>query len=332
LKYQKTFLIILSVLLLSSPLFSQEPAASAAQRPKIHFTVQPSIGTALGYTKYVMDLTGPIDSVTTGQLKSALKFPMNVAMGGVVVTMGPSVGTHGEWSVEASVFTNLNNPTKTMTDGDWMTVPNFSGEFSYTESDAQMTSIQLSLEGYKSVWRRGSAGLDIVGGIRYQKVRQKIMGFRGWQLDTTGAQVPVAGDGLVLTYGVSYVMPMIGLRAQTNAGRNVLVSASSSYLAVHASDDDNHILRTKVAKANGTGGGVLGKLSLRYLFGQEGARQLPFLDLSSEFVWIKAQTDQTQTWYGTDNGNAVPGTSLAGIPHTILSTQLQLTARLGMAF
>jgi hypothetical protein len=337
LKIRIALFVAVGVLLTVASSFSQGVDRGVTQRNQIHFTAQPTVGAFFGYSKYVMDFNGYVDTAGTvlAHLKSALQFPMNVVMGGAVFSAGPSVTTHGDWSIEAGVFTNLNSPSKSMTDGDWETVPGFSGQFSYTESDAQMTSVLLTLEGYKSIWQQGSLGLDIMGGIRYQNIKQKINGYSGWQLDTiaaNGVRQPVFGSGLVLTYSVTYTMPLVGLRAQMNAGRNTLLSASTAYLVVHAADDDNHLLRNKVAKASGSGSGVESKINMRFIFGSRMSRQMPFLVLSGDFVWLKAQASQTQIWYGPDIGGATAGTMISGIPHTILSTQLQLSARLGMAF
>lgn len=328
-------LLVSTCLAVASPSFAQDPDRASEGSPRIHFTLQPSVGTNIGYTKYVMDIFGNLDSTTQGQLKSALKFPLNTVMAGARFGISPSTMSHAQWSVEGGVFTNVNSPSNLMTDGDWETIPGvFSSQFSYTESDAKLTSVLISLEGYRSIWQKKSLSLDVMGGLRYQNINEDINGFSGWQLDTFGVSHNISGDGLVLTYKVTYKMPMIGLRGQMAASPNLLFSLTTAYSPFYVSDIDNHLLRNKIATAHGWGNGVLGILNARLGLGSRTARQMPFVDLAGEFTWMSASIPQTQFWYGDDP--ATPGDDtglqLTNIPHRIISTQLHLSARVGMAF
>ncbi len=327
---------ILAVLTLSClSAYAQEDVNQPPR--KLQLTVEPEIGMSFGYTRYVMNLYGYLDSAQTvvGQLKSQLDFPMDIVLAGARFKIGPAQAGPKQWSIEAEVVTNLNNPGKKMTDGDWMYIPGgFNGQFSYTESDAQVKTWILSLEFYKSILYRPKFNLEFMAGFRYDYISQEIFNYDGWQIDSNGTRIDISGVGNGIDYWVKYKMPMVGMRATMGSGTPILVNVSSAFTPFFVNDYDNHLFRFKDATASGSGTGVVGRIDGHYRLKGANAPHTPYISVGADFTYLSASTKQTQSWYADEPGvgGGTKGEVITNIPHTISTLQTHLWLSVGILF
>ena len=313
---------------------------------KVKFSISPVIARQFGYTEYQLDIQGLVVAPTGDTLlrkaRSLLEFPLDAMMGGASITMMSPPSEKHPWSVEAGFLTNVGDPGGKMIDWDWDRVPGYYDLlWSYTESDAEMRSIILSLEISREMYRRQSLGVSLLAGLRYQRLKQTVDNYAGFQrpLDDVnlvyGDPIEFAVTGVdALTYEVKYTTPQIGLRAMLGSQYRSSASAKVLFAPVFAWDEDDHIQRKKISTASGNGPGIAAGFKVHLLTGGN-KNATPFIDVVADFYSLKVSTSQTQRWYGDDP--ATPsfddtGTVSAGIPHEIRSTQFTLGARFGVGF
>jgi hypothetical protein len=106
-----------------------------------------------------------------------------------------------------------------------------------------------------------------------------------------------------------------------------------AYVQVFASDFDDHLLRNKTAVADVIGGGGETDLNIRWFFGSS-TQSRSFLEFSMSFLYLLAEGDQTQAWYGDDpvSEDDDTGKVITGIPHEVESLQGNIGLRLGLRF
>jgi hypothetical protein len=312
----------------------------------VKFSVSPVIAKQFGYTEYQLDIQGAVIAPTGDTLlrkaRSLLEFPVDVMMGGISVTVMSAPAEKHPWSVEAGILTNIGDPEGRMKDFDWDRVPGYYDLlWSYTESDAEMQSIILSLEITREMYRRNSLGVSLLAGFRYQRIWQTIDNYTGWQrqLDEPtlqyGDPINFAVAGVeALTYEVKYASPRVGLMARLGSQHRSSVSAKAVFAPVFASDEDDHLQRNKISTASGNGPGISAGFKA-HLMTRGNEKATPFVDIVADLHSLTVSTSQTQRWYGDDP--ATPsiddtGSISAGIPHKIRSTQLSLGLRFGISF
>lgn len=315
-------------------------AGDATAQGKTDFSISPFIGKGFGYTKWVMQMSGYVDVDVYGTVKSELDYPLDALYGGVELRIGSSPTAFKGWSVKLSVGTNLNDPSNVMKDHDWITIPGYFDEkISYTESSVKMSSILGAVEGQLTLARSRIVRFGLIGGVRYQHFDQKLYGAVGWQLDTALERFYFNAyqDTLVLTYKVTYTMPNIGLfyRLQFNASSSA--ELRGAFTIPFVSDEDDHVLRNRLATASSTGMGFIGGIKLRFAPQLAGKKMRPFVELDGELLSIDAKPKQTIKWYGDDPITPDPaddetGDIITGIPHHITSKQGYITARVGLTF
>jgi len=349
----KNFFINISALLLSLALCLPTPGNTSdnpisqqvvTNSPSGSFYVKPYTGMSFGKTEYVMDLNYN-DGTGIQHVKSQLEFPLDGLMaGGVVGFRKNSASGRPRW-VEIGVYTNIGNPGGKMLDHDWWNLRTGEYEkFSYTESDVEMKSLFLTLEGGISVATLGkSTDLSIIGGIWYHHIEQDIIGIEGWQLDpTTGERVEGSIlDTLVGFYRVTYKLPHAGLRLEFNPSPTITVDSKAAFALVFASDFDDHMLRGKTAVSSITGRGLINGLDLLYSPGGNKGHGT-FLETTCDFIYLTSSGTQTQEWYrdetwvdpntGEETIQTEKGTRFLGIPHDINTTQFRLGLSLGYRF
>jgi hypothetical protein len=324
----------LTVLLFSSSL-GQAPAEGTPLgnlgKPKgpkgpAHLVVQPYLAVNSGYTKYKMDVLGEVEGERV-RLESELKFPMDVTVAGAKVAVELP---DGQWQIEGEFWTSLKDPSKKMTDGDWITL----GDrlmFSYTESDVTMSAYQFRIGlGYRAhaapTWQ-----LTIPAGFQFQKITQEVMGYDGWQLDSNFQRVTISGSEHAIHYEVKYNTCYAGLRAVINPVPQLQIKVEGDGCYFWVSDFDDHLLRGKTGTAEGTGSGGMGSLDLIYWFGQAGAKARPFIGLKAETIYLSSSMRQTQHWYRAEEG-VEAGSSISGIPHKITTQQTRIGGSIGIRF
>jgi hypothetical protein len=313
---------------------------------KVDFNVSPVIARQFGYTEYQLDIQGLVVAPTGDTLlrkaRSLLKFPVDALIGGVSFTVMSAPTEKHPWSVEAGVLTNIGDPDGQMKDSDWDQVPGYYDLlWSYTESDAEMRSIILSLEITREMYRRNSLGVSLLAGFRYQRIKQTIDNYAGWQrqLDETTLQysdpITFAVTNVpALTYEVKYGSPQVGLMARLGSQHRSSVSAKAVFAPVFTSDEDDHIQRNKISTASGNGPGIAAGFKAHLVTVGNG-HTTPFVEIVGDLHSLTVSTSQTQRWYGDDPATPTfddTGTVSTGIPHEIRSTQFSLGLRFGVGF
>jgi len=143
---------------------------------------------------------------------------------------------------------------------------------------------------------------------------------------------------------VTYKLPQIGLLSSAQLGRKLRIEGKAAIARVFVSDVDDHVLRKKISEADGPGTGFVSYLGLRYAL-KETERRDMFVELIGEYIYIKADMSQKQTWYGNDpaddyidpdTGELVvidnTGDVIVGLDHAVRSTQYSIGLRIGLAF
>ncbi len=293
-----------------------------------------------GDTRYLMELPG---SPYGGS--SELIFPLSTLLEGVTFRGERVGGRHDgrrEWSFEASIAVNLLAPFGKMEDYDWWMYTDIPKRlWSYTESDVSMTWLVLS-----AAWRMPLASgrwgrLDGVLGYRLQYVDQKVNGLNGWHTD----EVPPYDDipdgffqdtyaKLALTYWVMWNVPTAGLAVTLKPVPGVAVGMEAGLAVPIVADEDDHVLRNKLSTAAGLGFGGYAELAVRYSWGKAESRVRPYLSFIAGMMALKANTLQTQAWYGDDPGYAgdETGMVISGIDHQISTKQFTVTLSCGAAY
>ncbi len=344
----KKHLLVIAVLL-------WVPLSLTHAQKSLQFSIAPSIGQYYGETEYVMDIVSPFvdengDLITDEfgdpiifQLKSQLEYPMDVVMGGVNLRLNPA-NDPDKWSVEAGIFTSLNDPGGVMKDSDWegaIGIYDFT-QWSYTESESKMSSLMFDIKGTRRVFCPGKFSVSLVAGFRYQRIEQELFGVNGWQrpfddiaLEYGDAQFfALLQDTLVLYYEVKYTMPRAGLSSRLDLSPNLSLGLETVLSSVWFKDVDDHILRNKLSKADGSGLGFTGIFSAHYQLGSSGSQAAPFVDFFVEYNAISASGDQTQEWYGDDEfteGDDT-GNTIEGVPHDVNANLYHVGMKLGLSF
>lgn len=302
------------------------------------FSFSPYVSKGFGNTKWVMETRGYVDVGVIGTVKSELDYPLNAMYGGINLRLSSTVAALKEWSIALSVGTNFNDPSNVMKDHDWLTIPgDFDGKISYTESSAKMNSLVGSIEVQLTLKQGLKSRFGLLGGMRYQHFDQELYDLKGWQLDENLDRFyfDVYQDTLVGTYKVTYTMPNVGLfyRLQFTPGSSAEVNGAFSVPFV--SDEDDHVLRNRIATASSTGTGFFGKIKFHLAPPSVGIGVKPFVELEGEFLTIDAQPKQEIYWYGDDPITPAEddtGSRVTGIPHHVTSKQGYITGRIGLSF
>lgn len=131
-------------------------------------------------------------------------------------------------------------------------------------------------------------------------------GYGPWQDQTCVIYGPTT------TYTVNYDVLHTGLTFRAQAGDALRITLDASYLPyVEANDEDHHIRRKRVSRADCTGDGSMVSLSLQFALNSTW-----FLHSSCSRMRIDTSGSQTQRWYANDpasdiddTGRVLPGIS-----------------------
>ncbi|MFQ5499777.1 MAG: hypothetical protein ACE5FH_08895 [Candidatus Zixiibacteriota bacterium] len=336
-------LIIFLLVVIFSPLWVVVPSFGA-----VEFRLAPYLSQMSGHTSYEMDIRLSDEDVDGDgildqqRIRSKLRFPLGAPTAGISLQMRTPPDARRWWAADLSLLTNLQDPSRRMEDHDWYAVGMlFNEKTGFTESKAELDMTYVNGNFRFDLFHVEKLDVGILASFTYQKITQRIIGFRGWYLVFNGAtgqfeQESASGNLPAIDYWVRYVTPQLG-----GYGRLMLGSRSSIEMfftagMVFASDFDDHLLRGKRSDADGTGPGI--SLGMNGRFPIDGlADQLrPFVELFGSYRYLGASGDQTQTWYrdekfGPNPGDVVTqGTSFSSIPHDFTSSQLVVGLRFGI--
>ena len=285
----------------------------------------------VGDTRYLMELPG------NPGLSSELIFPLHTLLEGITFRGERMGGRHDgrrNWSFEASFAVNLLTPFGRMKDYDWDMYPGYPKSiWSYTESDPTMLWLVASAA-WKPVLAVGSWGrLEAVLKYRLQYISQKEHSRNGWQYDPDLLLIDDPGV-LALTYWVMWNVPTAGLAVTLKPVPGVAVVMEAGLAVPIVADEDDHVLRNKLSTALGLGFGGYAELAVRYSWGKAESRVHPYLSFIAGMMALKANTLQTQAWYGDDPGYAgdETGMVISGIDHQISTKQFTVTLSCGAAY
>lgn len=112
------------------------------------------------------------------------------------------------------------------------------------------------------------------------------------------------------------------------------VSIEGGLALPFASDRDDHVLRNKLSEAFGLGIGAFAGLETRFRWGNAQAGSRPYLLLSWRWLGLRANTRQTQVWYGDDPGTAGDDTGdwISGVDHQLSTRQSAVLLAAGVEF
>ncbi len=314
-------------------------SAAAAGQP-VQFHISPRIGQSLGETSYEIKLAGTLDNTADiVTLRSRLKFPAKTTLVGMTAGLSGGEGRTPSWSLEAGFMSNVGDPSGVVTDQDWIGQLNqFEIEFSNTESNASGTILQFNLEGALLLMDKSQFSMSLVGGLWYEKIDQTVIGASGWQLAPGstlfdfGNQVFFDLQGAVGEYRVTYKTPFLGVAGCLFLAPHTTLALKTAGVVAFFNDHDNHLLRGKVADADGDGYGFHSTLSFRHVI-NTGGRLRPFFAIEGDVMIVDADGKQRQTWYADDP--ATPdvndtGTSYGQIPYSVKLKQYSVMLRFGL--
>jgi hypothetical protein len=318
-------------------------ASLAAAGQPVHFEISPQFGQSFGETSYEIKLAGYLDNPTDiVTLRSRLKFPVENKLVGATAGLYAGYGLSPKWSLEAGFLSNLGDPSGVITDQDWIGQLNqFEIEWSNTESDAEGTYLQVDLTGTLLLLDRNRFSVALLGGFSYEKIDQNVIGVAGWQLQPGstlfdfGDPIYFAlGDSAVGDYRITYKTPHVGLATRLFLSPRTSFLLKTSAVVAFFDDHDDHLLRGKVADADGDGFGFRAALSFRHEIGS-GRRMQPFFALEGSTLILSADGKQKQTWYADDP--ATPdvddtGTTYGQIPYSVDLKQYSIMLRFGLGF
>ncbi|MQY76507.1 MAG: omptin family outer membrane protease [Spirochaeta sp.] len=322
----RRYAVALALIFLSAVLFADK---------QLEFSVISTITRMFGQTSYELEVIDPVLGVM-----SLLEFPLGSTVAGLRADLEKHTSGGIPWAVRTSFYTNLGDPGKVMKDSDWFLYQDYPPiYFSYTESDAEMRYLQATVRFEARLYSRRWLAFYATGGYRYQYVDYDIMGYEGWQyLDKDPVDgdpelyVISAGSALkVMEYQITHHAPMAGVALRLTTPKLAL-DLAAGYQLVLISDYDDHVLRSKLSTAEGTGHGLLCSLDGRYTLRRETGSFRPFLFLAADFSYVYADIEQTQEWYGDLDPYATKGTRYTGISHLIKSALFTSTMGFGFRY
>jgi hypothetical protein len=264
-----------------------------------------------------------------------LVYPLDVATAGVGLQYVILTDGVTEWTFSARLLTSVTDPGNLMTDRDWTTyLKHLQVDGVYTESDVSGKLTSIDFEATRLLATNGCISLSVLAGVGYQKISQDILNFSGVLFDDSGYAREFGYSEQAGTYDVSYLKPQIGFVPRFNLGSGVSAELKAAVSMVRVSDEDNHMLRYFRSKSSGWGIGGTGRLAFQYDFPAAANGRTPFVRLSGEYMTLKADLEETRTWYGDDPAGEddETGQSMTGLPHDVRSTQYGAQLQFGVAF
>jgi outer membrane protease len=205
-----------------------------------------------------------------------------------------------------------------MKDSDWITLSNPDQLDIYSESDADLDAeimdINLRYKFFKKSGWSLSAGLGYI----YQNFDYKCSLIKQWSPSgLSGYDYTGTGD-VDLTYEVTYSIPYMEIGIQQTKDKLSLEARLGYSPFVNVTDEDHHLLRSKVSYGDCDGDGVLFSLEGRYDFPKNW-----FLTVGLDYT--KTDTDGIQKQY-------TKGAWTATIDQKIESEQTFIAFAVGYAF
>ncbi|MDH4164084.1 MAG: omptin family outer membrane protease [Nitrospirota bacterium] len=277
-----------------------------------------------GDTTYRIDLA---DTTTGEAVTSELKFPLQTAL------LNMELGYISRDSIGRDVFDiqlrygfNVGTASGKLEDSDWLNdtvdialvgTAN-PGKDIYSESTIDLHAKTIDLRMSHTFWTAERFGIGPLAGCLYQSYRFSARDTHQYGYGAYAATFSGALSGEVLTYDVTYTVPYLGIHTDLPAGKSFRFLLDLGYSPwAEGKDEDDHLLRTKKAKAKTSGSAYLASLGAQIDMEDGNAVQL-----RGQYLKIDTSGKQTQTWYGNTAGEPPAGTVLSDINDKITSEQI----------
>lgn len=262
-----------------------------------------------GYEK----MTGDTSYQISGEgWKSLLEFPLDIKL----VTITYQQRFNNDYELGLNYKTNLTEEAGTMKDSDWI----YNQKIFYSESKADLNSnfYDLHLAKIKNL---DKFRLKSILGYKYNYFDYTIHDGTQWNYlyNSTSSL-----DGEVLDYQVTYHIPYIGFDISTENKKQIMWNINVNFSPfLSANDRDDHILRSKLSKAETEGTGIFINYNLIYIL-----RKNINLKGNISYSNINTSGNQNQYYYAGDN----KGTENNNITCKITSEQLSFRLALELSF
>ena len=264
---------------------------------------------------------------------SKLEWPLDMRALGVAYGFDYS----GLFEVDLSVATNpWGERNDFMKDYDWIDESYYSGRvphegvdvFSQSALDSKifMVNADTRLFFYSST----PVSLALLAGYTYLEVDYRAYntmqtGYGTWQDQSDMI------NGPTITYALEMTSIALGMSCRFDINEILIMTIDASYLPyVQASDEDNHLRRSRVSQSECTGTGTEVSLSTRFNFYRDW-----HLFTRCTRQRISTSGDQTQYWYGDDPATANlddTGSSYSNIDAEIHQETFQIAMGIGCRF
>jgi len=262
----------------------------------------------------------------TGGIESELEFPLQTTLAGL------EFGYHEKdpkgrdrFSLQVQWFTNIDNGSGVLKDSDWISgQPEFDlvgtshpGLDIYSESDITLKAHIIDVRASFNLWCSNRWCIGPLGGFLYENLSFDASNVNQIGYGPYGGSYTLQMPGPVLTYDVTYAVPYLGVRAEARVSSSLRASIDLGFSPVAmATDTDDHLLRTKVAKGSTTGTAYLVSLAALWSLGDHDVIQV-----RGQYLDISTTGTQTQSWYGNADPPMVAGDYVSGIDDRIESQQ-----------
>ena len=307
------------------------PARSATSFSSYEEPSVSQFGFTLGYmTGMTLYHISSYDTSGSG-VESELEFPLNTMLFGIA-------GSHrsagweerGGFQFDYRWLMNLGDGSGKMKDSDWLTddldiflVGSANpGLDIYSESDIDLKAMLIDLRLSYDMWSNEQWHIGPLVGLVYEKFSYDVRNVNQVGYGPYAASYSGSVPGLVLTYEVTYTIPVVGLRSVLLSGPTFEAQLDLGYSPwVSAEDTDDHLLRLKRSEASTKGNAILATVSAQWETGKDS-----YLSLRGQYLKTETKGTQSQVFY---DGS---GISFSGIDDRIDSEQttvyLLITTRL----
>jgi len=324
---KQTLLAVIPVLLLIS--------GNIGAQTRYEFSVSPVAGMSFGDTRFDLGFTQVLDDTMVVSGGSELVFPLDVKQAGVEVGFRYLKDTHALWTVNLRLMLHVSDPGSKMTDRDWITLYNYTMDFSSTESTVDGSLTELEFEATRLLVSGRSVELAVLVGLGYQKVKHRMVDLSGWQyvMDADSNLVPYTFyvDDLVGTYEVRYLRPQLGVAPRFLFGSLAAELKMVVSPLLHVKDIDDHVLRYFQIRTDGKGFGYGGRLALVYDVRGRG-RTGPFVALSGDWSRAKVDVSGYREYYADNPDEGASRGDQFAEEHEVSSTQYGVRFQFGVRF
>lgn len=264
------------------------------------FFVGARAGRLTGSTVYHISLNDGISSVD-----SELEFPLETVLAGLALGYARQ-DRSGRSNVKLSFswLENIDSGSGVVKDSDWLSddldVQEVGsvhpGKDIYSESDMELEARLIEARAVFHQRVRETLELGPMAGYKYQHFKYDVrdvnqVGYGPYAPFYTGSVM-----GLVATYEVEYHILYIGLSADYRAPSFTATAGLAFAPAVFVEDRDDHILRSKLSTATGTGFAYLASLGANWELLQRRDLGISF-GINGEYLRISTRGTQDQLFY-----------------------------------